>query len=71
MKPALAGIGVGLVGSAFGTQALRSLLFGISPTDPLTFVSVPLILLAVAGAACLLPASRAVKIDPTAALRSE
>ncbi|MFN7997073.1 MAG: ABC transporter permease [Bryobacteraceae bacterium] len=71
MKPALAGIAVGLAGAAFGTQLLRSLLFGVSPGDPVTFVSVPLILLAVAGAACLLPASRAVKIDPTAALRSE
>ena len=71
MKPALAGIVAGLIGAAFGTQLLRSLLFGIGPGDPLTFVSVPLLLLAVAVAACLIPAMRATRIDPTMALRRE
>jgi putative ABC transport system permease protein len=71
MKPALAGIGVGLVGAAFGTQLLRSLLFDVSPGDPLTFVTVPLVLLAVAVMACLIPATRATRIDPTMALRRE
>ncbi len=71
MKPALAGILAGLVGAAFGTQLLRSLLFGVSPGDPLTFVAVPLVLLTVAAIACLIPALRATRIDPTMALRQE
>jgi predicted permease len=71
MKPALAGILAGLLGAAYGTQLLRSLLFGVSPGDPLTFVAVPLILLAVAAIACLIPALRATRIDPTMALRQE
>src|ERR1700722_16656459 len=71
MKPALAGIIVGLVGAVFGTQLLRSLLFGVSPGDPLTFVAVPLVLLTVAVIACLIPALRATRIDPTMALRQE
>jgi putative ABC transport system permease protein len=71
MKPALAGIVVGLVGAAFGMQLMRSLLFGISAGDPLTFVSVPLVLLVVATIACLIPAMRATRVDPTMALRQE
>jgi len=71
MKPALAGIVVGLLGAVFGTQLLRSLLFGVSAGDPLTFASVPLVLLAVAAIACLIPAMRATHIDPTMALRRE
>jgi predicted permease len=69
MKPALAGIAAGLIGAAFGTKLLSGLLFGIEAGDPLTFVSVPLVLLAVAVIACLIPAMRATRIDPTFALR--
>jgi len=71
MKPALAGIGAGLIGAAFYTKMLSSLLFGIGADDPLTFVSVPLVLLTVAAIACLIPAMRATRIDPTLALRRE
>ncbi|MBX3744797.1 MAG: ABC transporter permease [Verrucomicrobiae bacterium] len=71
MRLAGAGIVVGLPGALATTQWLRSLLFGISPTDPLTFLSIPLLLLAVAWSACWLPARRAARVDPMVALRAE
>jgi putative ABC transport system permease protein len=71
LKPALIGIVVGLVGAAFASQILRSLLFGVTPIDPLTFTIVPPALLAVAVLACYLPATRASHLDPTVALRAQ
>lgn len=71
LVPALAGIGIGL-GASFGvTRALRSLLTGVSPTDPVSFLVMTGVLLAAALLACYLPARRASRIDPLAALRSE
>jgi len=71
MKLAVVGVGVGLLGALAATQLLRSLLFGISPTDPVTFLVIPLLLLGVAWFACWLPARRASRVDPMVALRSE
>ena len=71
MRLALVGILVGLAG-AFGlTRMMSSLLFGVKPTDPLTFFSVLALLLFVALSACLFPAGRAMRIDPMVALRTE
>jgi ABC-type antimicrobial peptide transport system permease subunit len=69
----LAGIGValGLAGAAAATRVMKSWLFGISATDPLTFAMVALLLLVVAGVACWIPARRATKVDPLVALRHE
>jgi ABC-type antimicrobial peptide transport system permease subunit len=53
------------------TRLLRALLFGVSGTDPVTFLFVSLALLLMAAAACYLPASRAVKLDPVKALRAD
>lgn len=65
------GVGVGLVSSLLLTQLMRGVLYGISPTDPLTFAGVALALLAVATFASWLPALRATRVDPLVALRSE
>jgi predicted permease len=71
LRLALLGSGIGLVG-AFGlTRLVANLLFGVTPADPLTFVSVTLLLLAVTVLASWLPARRAARIDPMVALRSE
>ena len=67
----VAGIVIGVIGSFAITRAIRSLLFGLSPTDPLTFITVALLLVAVALLACWLPARRAAKVDPIVALRYE
>lgn len=64
------GAAIGVATSLVLGQVARSLLFGVQPTDPLTFVAVPLILLTVALAAAFIPAKRATKISPTQAMRS-
>ncbi len=71
MKPAVAGMLIGLPAAAASCRLLQSLLFGIEPFDPLTFVLAPLMLLVVAALACYLPAARAARIDPAVTLRSE
>jgi putative ABC transport system permease protein len=60
-----------MTGALVLTRAIASLLFGVTATDPLTFANVTFLLLAAAVLACYVPARRAAKLDPIAALRSE
>ena len=67
----LAGIFIGLVGALALTRLMRTMLYGVRPADPLTFVSVAAVLGAVAMLACYVPARRAMKVDPMEALRHQ
>lgn len=66
-----AGLGLGIVVAAVAVRLVASMLYGLSPTDPLTYGGVALLLVVVALLACLLPARRAAKVDPMVALRAE
>jgi ABC-type antimicrobial peptide transport system permease subunit len=67
----LAGVVVGLAGALGSVQLVKSLLFGITAHDPVTFVAAPASLIAVTVIACLRPAARAARVDPMLALRDE
>ena len=71
MALALVGCALGLVGALAGARVLRSMLFGIAPGDPLTFIGVAGLVLASAALACYLPARRATRVDPLVTLRAE
>ena len=71
LKPAFIGLLIGLLGSVAGVRLLRSMLYATRPLDPTVFVLVSVVLLAVTGAACTIPAWRASRLDPMQALRAE
>jgi putative ABC transport system permease protein len=71
MRPVVIGALLGMAGCAAVSKILGSMLFGISPHDPLAFVVVPLILFWVAMVASYIPARRATQVDPMVALRYE
>jgi putative ABC transport system permease protein len=70
---AMAGVGalIGVVAAVWATKPLSSLLYGVSATDPVTFVTVPIGFLAIAVAASYFPARRATRVEPVRALRSD
>jgi predicted permease len=71
MRPVLAGVAIGLAGAFALSRLLTSMLFGVAPADPLTYGAVVLLAIATALAACYVPARRALRVDPTVALRYE
>jgi putative ABC transport system permease protein len=71
VAPALIGIAIGLAGAFALSRFLASLLYGIRAVDPITYVGVTLALIGVAAAACWVPASRAMRVDPLVALRAD
>jgi putative ABC transport system permease protein len=70
-RPVLAGIAIGIGGALGLSNLLKSLLFGIGPRDPVTFVIAPLVLMGVALIAAYIPARRAARLDPMQALRTQ
>lgn len=71
LKMTVAGVIIGTVGSLLLTRTLSSLLFDVTATDPGTYILMSLLLLGVASLACIVPAKRAIRIDPLVAFRSE
>jgi putative ABC transport system permease protein len=71
MKPALLGVGLGTAGALALGRVLSSLIYGVKPTDPITFLSVVFLLVAIAFFASSIPAYRATRVDPMVALRYE
>jgi putative ABC transport system permease protein len=67
----LAGVGIGLLASWALTRIMKSLLFNVSVTDPLTFTVIAVLMILIALLASLIPAKRATKVDPLVALRHE
>jgi putative ABC transport system permease protein len=65
------GCAIGIASALFGARTLRSMLFGITPTDPVTFAAVVALILGTAALACYIPARRASRVDPVNALRAE
>jgi ABC-type antimicrobial peptide transport system permease subunit len=71
LKLTLLGLTLGLIAATAATRLVASLLYGVTVTDPLTLIGGSLLMLTVAAFASWLPARRAAKVDPMAALRSE
>jgi ABC-type antimicrobial peptide transport system permease subunit len=71
LRVALAGLAVGVVAALLVTRVLSGLLYGVRPRDPVALMSASLLLLAVSALACLVPALRAVRVDPAATLRED
>ena len=71
LRPIAVGLCIGVAVAAAAARLLHSALFGVSPYDPVAFIGAPLLMLAIAAAAALLPTRRAMRINPMSVLRSE
>jgi predicted permease len=70
-RMALVGVAIGIGGAFALTRLMKTMLFGVSATDPITFIGVSILLIFVTLAACYIPARRAMRVDPMVALRNE
>jgi putative ABC transport system permease protein len=71
MKLALIGVALGLLGAFLLTRLMATMLFGVAPTDAMTYTGISVLLITVALLACYLPGRRATKVEPTISLRYE
>ena len=71
LAPVVLGLGIGLASALALSQLLRGILYGVTPTDPVTYIVVSVVLVGVASLACAIPGRRAVRIDPLIALRHD
>jgi ABC-type antimicrobial peptide transport system permease subunit len=71
LAPALLGVGLGVGGALAGGRVLASSLYGVGPLDPKTYIAVVTTVLAIAAAACVAPAVRAIRVDPLTTMRSD
>ena len=71
MRLAMLGLIVGMAGALAGARLLANLLYGVSPADPVVFLTIPVVLVAATLLASYLPARRAMRVDPVIALRAE
>jgi putative ABC transport system permease protein len=71
LRPVAIGMSIGMLVAAATARLLQSVLFGVSPYDPAAFIAAPVLMLAIAAAAALVPTRRAMRIDPVSALRAE
>ena len=69
--PVAAGLAIGMAGGVAVSQAMKGVLYGVTPGDPITYATAAIVLTAVALLACVAPARRAVRVDPIIAIRSE
>ena len=68
LRLAAVGAGIGVIGALIVSHLMAGLLFGVSPSDPLTFISITVVLVMVALVTCYIPARRAMQVDPMTAL---
>ncbi|HWI19694.1 MAG TPA: FtsX-like permease family protein, partial [Vicinamibacterales bacterium] len=68
---AIAGIGLGLPAAFLLSRVMSSMVYGVTTRDPLTFVALPIVIVAITMLACYLPARRAARIDPVAAIKQD
>ena len=71
LRPALVGAAIGVAGAVVLGQSLRTLVYGVRATDPITFIAMAVVLVSVTVVACWIPARRATRVDPLVALRAE